>query len=175
MSPRIKKWLQALGFLLIIYATIPLGRPIADFLKERIPFNQFVNIAYVLAVANAFIFLLCKFRIKKVSTYFLLSILIGIYMYFAGYMRIPIEKIHFLEYGFLAFLIFRALKVDMPNVLAYILTFVIAGALGWMEEGLQALTPGRYYDPRDILFNIIGSFMGILVTCCVNREMKSST
>ena len=172
MNPRIKNWLQAFGFLLLIYATIPLGRPIADFLKERIPFNKCVNAAYILVVSGVFIFLLRKFRVKKISTYFLLSILLGIYMYFVAHIRIPIEKIHFIEYGFLSFLIFRALKVDMPAYVAYIAALVLTGAFGWIEEGLQSLIPGRYYDHRDIIFNSIGGLLGILVVYCIRREIK---
>lgn len=79
----------------------------------------------------------------------------------------PEEKLHFLEYGFLGVLVFhaaraRAERLGRGKVNAVLSAVVLAGLAGWGDEGIQALLPNRYYDPRDIVWNLLGSSIVIL-------------
>ncbi len=45
----------------------------------------------------------------------------------------------------------------MPAVLAVVATAL----LGWLDEGLQTLLPGRFYDIDDILVNAVSGAVAI--------------
>ncbi len=69
------------------------------------------------------------------------------------------ERTHLFEYGLVA-LVLRAAWLERrragldgpsPSVAA----FVTAFAIGVLDEGVQALVPGRVADPRDVVFNTI--------------------
>lgn len=111
-----------------------------------------------------------KFRIKKKSTYVLLAITSVIYVYLLWVMKIPEEKIHFLEYGLLGFLVFRAFQLDFTDKLAYLLAFCLTAAFGWGDEGIQYLLPNRYFEWKDVLLNIVGGALGLFWTFLIRRE-----
>ena len=88
----------------------------------------------------------------------------------------PEERLHFLEYGVVAALIYlalcerraRAAEADPtsrdplvrlpPAVVAVILTAI----LGWIDEAIQAVLPNRYYDLRDVAFNSAAAVICLL-------------
>ncbi len=173
-SKRFKYWILPIGWILVIYSTLYIVRPICEFLREHIPFNMFINVLMVGSFLSI-LFLLFKTRtIKKISTYFLLlavSVLLG---YFLITIKIAEEKIHFLEYGFLSFLTFRAINLDVKSKFSYLFTFFLVSTLGWIDEIIQHFLPNRYFDLRDIIFNIIGGAIGILIVFILQREQKRS-
>ena len=75
------------------------------------------------------------------------------------------ERTHLFEYGIVAVLIYQALsersrngrRVPAPAVLALVATV----ALGWIDEGLQALIPNRVYDNFDVVRNSVAAMIGI--------------
>ena len=68
--------------------------------------------------------------------------------------KYPEEKLHFIEYGCLAFLVFQAISVDVKNQWAYVYAFLFCGIIGWGDEGIQGLLPNRYYELKDIFLNL---------------------
>ncbi|MFH1360127.1 MAG: VanZ family protein [Candidatus Omnitrophota bacterium] len=162
-------WFQVLAWTAFIYLTLPFAQSLTQFLTQFIPISIAVNVLYVLALIFL-LFLLHKIKIRFRSTYLILIVLATVMIHLLKSMTIPIEKIHFLEYGFLAFLIHKALQAKTNKVLAYLLAFLLTAALGWGDEGIQYLLPGRYYDLRDVLYNTLGGFLGLWITFAVRRE-----
>ena len=80
----------------------------------------------------------------------------------------PAERTHLIEYGVLAVLVHAALRerasqgrrVPAPAVLAALATSLV----GVLDECLQAFLPGRVFDPRDILFNVLASVMAVVAS-----------
>jgi len=60
----------------------------------------------------------------------------------------------------LAYLIYRALRLDLKNGRLYLTTIILSGIVGWGDEGIQHLLPNRYYDLRDVTFNFLGAVLG---------------
>lgn len=89
---------------------------------------------------------------------------------------VPQERLHFLEYGAIAALAYAALRERQrasgkpaaggwrgwawgPGSKAILLT----SALGWADEGIQALVPNRYYDLRDVFFNALAAVLAVTI------------
>lgn len=63
------------------------------------------------------------------------------------------EAIHFLEYGILSLLIYRAVAHRVHDISIYPSVILIGTLLGTIEEAVQWLVPGRVFDLRDITMN----------------------
>ena len=73
----------------------------------------------------------------------------------------PVERIHFSEYGFLAFLLFRFLRHRDSSRRTYGLTVIGVWLIGFLDEAFQGLLPNRVYDPRDLWFNGVAGILGL--------------
>lgn len=167
---RRRYWDQALLAAFAIYLTIPLALPLTGFLKKFIPLNFFINavIAAILTVSAVLFFRYVK--AKRVSTYILIALVGAGYLSVMILPKIPVEKVHCVEYGFLSFLFFRALRLDFDDLKAYFFALAATGLCGWLDEGIQYLMPGRFYDLKDVFLNLYGGALGLLATYCVQRE-----
>jgi len=169
---RIKCWSYVLIWIFCIYSTLYIVRPLCTFLKENTPFNVIVNVGCFLILALLFNHLIQNGKIKRGTTYslFFLSIL----LYAIGFLILeyPEERIHFIEYGMLAFLIFRALIIDTRVLLAYTSAFILTSLIGWGDEGIQYLLPNRYYQLNDVLLNSVGGALGLFLTYIFAREKQ---
>ena len=75
-----------------------------------------------------------------------------------------LERTHLPEYGIVACLAWRAVAPVVPGTLAgYVVAAGLAAAIGWGDELLQRITPGRYYDVRDVAMNALGAVLAIVV------------
>ena len=169
---RLKAWLFVVLWVFCIYSTLYIVRPICEFLKTNMSFPLVINIGlFILLFGSIFLFIK-NTVIQKKSTYALIFLLVLIYL--AGFMilEIPEEKIHFIEYGVLAFLVFRAVSIDYKGFKAYGLAFVITSLLGWGDEGIQYLLPNRYYQLKDVLLNSMSGAMGLFFTFVIHRERQ---
>ena len=96
-------------------------------------------------------------------------------------MALATERSHLIEYGVVALLIYEALterasqgrRVPVPALLA----FLLAVAVGAVDEGLQWFVPARVFDPLDILFNVLAAFMAVAASAALawarRRTLKS--
>lgn len=69
-------------------------------------------------------------------------------------LKAPQEALHFLEYGFLGLLAFRALSHDIHTVAIYPAAVLLCGLVGNVDEALQWLMPNRLWDMRDWLWDM---------------------
>jgi hypothetical protein len=86
-----------------------------------------------------------------------------------------LERTHLPEYGVAAALAWRALVPLVPGRLArYVAAAVLGAAIGWGDEFLQAVTPGRYYDLRDVGLNALGAVLGVIVLAAAHAGDAAS-
>jgi VanZ family protein len=76
-------------------------------------------------------------------------------------MKSPEEKIHFIEYGGVAMLAHAASPRSWSQRKRFIACALFVAAAGWIDEGIQALLPSRYYDLRDVAFNAAAGLMAL--------------
>ena len=68
----------------------------------------------------------------------------------------PEEAVHFVQYGVLGLLIFRALAHSIRDPTIYGTAVAIGASIGIVDEVIQWLTPERFWGLRDIWFNFVG-------------------
>ena len=75
----------------------------------------------------------------------------------------PVEKIHFTEYGWLSFFIFRVLRHCQPSLRRYGGAFAGVCLIGLLDECLQGFLPNRVFDLRDLWFNALAGTFGLVI------------
>src|SRR5262249_36740830 len=104
-------------------------------------------------------------RRKAPATAWLIAALVGLgYALALGWLRaVRLERVHLPEYGIAAWLAWRALVPSFGDRWqVYFAAWLLASAIGWGDELVQSVTPGRYYDVRDIGANALGAGLGVL-------------
>jgi len=89
----------------------------------------------------------------------------GLFLKFLG--KIPIERIHLLEYGLLAMLAKRAADYRMGSALAYIFSAFLVADIGLGDELIQWVLPDRYFDWRDVMTNAVSGVLGLALWACL--------
>ncbi|MFA5088218.1 MAG: VanZ family protein [Candidatus Omnitrophota bacterium] len=172
ISLKNKYWRQAAIWLACVYASIPVVRPLCEALRRLTHFSLLINIflfGFLGMIVASF------FKSKKLSlgAYLLVFSVVVSYVFGLSIIRIPEERIHFLQYGLLAFFIQRAIRPDIKGDTAYLGTWVIVSLLGWLDEGIQHLVPGRYYDIRDVVLNSVSGLMALSLDFIYRRFIHS--
>jgi pimeloyl-ACP methyl ester carboxylesterase len=165
-------WLAAGLCIFLIYSSLYLARPVAEFLRQQNLLRLTVTLVFVSTGS------LIGWRLLVGRPGWRVMCTVGAIMiaYLVLLTTIPMapeERLHFLEYGLVAALVYRALRERHsqsaergsgardpllwlpPAVTALILT----GIVGWVDEGIQAVLPNRVYDLRDIAFNLTAAFV----------------
>lgn len=156
-SREMRLWSAAGLCLFLIYASLYIARPVAEYLRDRNLLRLVVSLTFILTGAIVFWrILLGRPGMRVLVTLMLLTG--GFLVVLLGIPMLPEERLHFIEYGLFAGLVFGALRerrrrgaatLVSPFTGALALTFVA----GWVDEGIQAILPNRVYDPRDVAFN----------------------
>jgi len=141
---------------------------------RTIPFNITVNLTLLLVFSTICVILVKRGFLLHSATWFFMGIIALIYTLIFRTIKYPAEKIHFLQYGILAFLVYRALRISRTEIWSYTLTLLICGILGSIDEGIQHLLPKRYFDMRDVYFNILGSGLGLSMIFVVRIDRGMS-
>ena len=145
--------------MLAIYSTLGPARDLADLLRER----NLLRAAFIVLVV-AIVAVLARSWVNRPPERREIGILLGValvYLWTFARMTSPEERTHLVEYGVIAALVHQALEerrrggghVPAPAFLAIVVTI----ALGWIDEGIQSLLPGRTYDLRDVAFNTLAA------------------
>jgi len=89
-----------------------------------------------------------------------------------AYLMIPVrlgaptlERTHLFEYGLLAVLLYEAMSERKDNGRAVrlpgLMAIFAATTLGWLDEAIQGLIPGRVYDVEDVLVNGLAAVVAV--------------
>jgi hypothetical protein len=157
-----------------IYSTLALAGTLAGFLRER----NLLEVSFVfglLLMAGAVVGHSLYRRPDRGDIWVTLGVTAS---YLMVWFRIesPEERTHLFEYGLVAVLIYEALterlrhgrRVPSPAFLAVLVTAL----LGWLDEGIQAVLPNRFYDIRDVGFNALAGLMAIAATLVLARARR---
>jgi VanZ family protein len=162
MRPRSARLLLA-ALLLGIYSTLSVARTVTNAIRDAGLLRASVGTAFALASAAVLALLLRNPALRRPRALVLLLAQAVVYALVVWPMESPEEKLHFLEYGAVAVLAFLALPPRWSNARRLAGAALFTLAAGWLDEGIQALLPNRYYDLRDVGFNALAGLMAL--TC----------
>lgn len=162
-APKEKEWISWLWvtlWSLIIFVTIPMARAIQKFVEEnwgRQLFEYGVMTAAAVSLAAASLHLWRK-RAAARTSYLWLLVVAAVYIWYTIQLRSnPEEAVHFIQYGVLGLLSYRALTHRTRDLTIYFSAAFIGGAIGVLDEAIQWATPQRYWGLRDIWINFFGA------------------
>jgi hypothetical protein len=153
-------WMLAAFAAAIILITIPFARTITDFVAERwgrAVFRDGVTMLVVIAAGAALLFGMRLKGLSRQNIFWLLLAATALAYFTLGVKASAEETLHFIEYGALGFLVFRALAHRTRDIGIYPAAVVLCAAVGLCDETLQWLTPERVFDLRDVAFNTAGA------------------
>ncbi|MCX7974916.1 MAG: VanZ family protein [Candidatus Aminicenantes bacterium] len=146
-----------------IFAIVPLARSIQNLVTRtlgRAAFGYFVLFSIALFFVLIIWLLVFRLKIRRISSYLCLTLVSSTYVYFTLKLWAhPEEAIHFLEYGLLSFLLFRALRNHFSDLSIYFSALFLGSFVGLLDEILQWITPKRYWDFRDVGLNALAVFL----------------
>jgi len=162
-EPREKEWVSWLYVViwsLIIFVTIPLARALQKFVYQqwgRETFTYVVIVAIVIALASSAIYLRRRRTVPRASYLWLLAVATIFIGYTIELRKSPEEAFHFVQYGLLGILVYRALTHRFHDVSIYFAAAIICGIIGIMDETIQWLTPRRFWGLLDIWLNFFAA------------------
>lgn len=154
-------WVWVALCILAILLIVPLARTIQAFVSTHWGRSLFgcavlgaVGIVFLATVTR----LVFRLKVRSPGRLLWLAAVAGLYVYFTLKLwRAPEEAVHFLEYGLLGFLLFRALSYSIRDKTVYLAAFLISSTVGIFDEILQWIIPGRFWDFRDVGLNALAA------------------
>jgi hypothetical protein len=140
----------------LTFVTIPFVRYGVTFVKQRWGSEVFTYVVAACVLLAAVSALYATRRRWSLSSFVWLFGIAGlvIYLTFGLADGNPEEAIHYVQYGVLSLLLFRAFSHRVRDYSIYLAAAIVGTLVGMMDETLQWLVPGRYFDLRDIVLNM---------------------
>lgn len=154
-------WSLVFLCILAIFLIVPFARTISIFVSTHWGDSLFGYLVLFVSGGTFLVLLFVLFfrlKIRSFSNYFWLSLVTSLYIYFTLKLwEVPVEAVHFLEYGLLGFFLFRALRFHMNDRCIYFIAFLSGSLVGTFDEILQWIVPLRLWDIRDVGLNALSS------------------
>lgn len=168
-------WWTVAAVLATIYATVYPAQSILLALRERGWLARSVW-AFVGCAALVVVWFVVGAR-PRLPEVFLLAGVAAVYGAILPRLEIIQERIHFVQYGVVAGLAYEALRERWRLAgsawRAAAGAALLAGAAGWIDEGIQAVMPNRVYDLRDVGFNALAGGLAAF-TMAARRGLRGS-
>lgn len=151
----VKAWLAVVLWIALIFSTIPFVRHLREAFVARWP-AEAIGIGVMLVVVGvAVVSITALRRLRKppADVLWLLAAAGATILWTAALMGQPEEAVHFLEYGVLGLLLYRALRLQIPDATVFVAAALVGVIVGTADEIIQWIVPGRYFDFRDIVLN----------------------
>jgi VanZ family protein len=174
MTPRTARIALAV-LLLTIYSTLAVIRRVTNALRDAGLLKLTVGVIFALTGVAVVALFLRNPALRRPRT---LALILGagaLYGAVIWPMESPEEKLHFIEYGLVAVLWFLSLPPTWSTLKRYATAALATLASGWLDEGIQALIPSRYYDLRDVAFNASAGLMALTVFTLAARLARASS
>ncbi len=152
-------WVWVFLCVLSIFMIVPIARTIRNYVEAN--WNvSFFGYMVLFVITAAFLFSLYvlwfRMKIRAFSNYFWLAAVALVYIFYTFKLwKRPEEAVHFLEYGLLGFLLFRALRHHIHDKSIYLIAFLVGALVGITDESIQWMVPRRIWDFRDLGLNAL--------------------
>jgi len=147
---------------------------------------------FAITAAGLLGYLIARFKTFAPQAFICFFLLCLLYKYeFTTLITYPEERLHFLEYGVLALVLFKSFSVDFRGIWPYIGTACAGALVGFGDEGVQYCTiylpavfkalgiesidPAtfrRYFGWSDVKINALGVMYGLAFIATVFRNRR---
>ena len=172
MTAREKRlWGLASLWLLLIYSTLSLVRAPITYLRDQNLLRLAVGLVFLFTAA-AVLAVLVRRRPGRREWSVLVCFMV-LYLAAMAVLELPEERLHLLEYGVFAVLVYYALleRRDLGDLavstggperlrIAFVAVLITLAA-GWVDEGIQGLLTERHYDNRDVVLNALAGLLAV--------------
>ena len=159
-SPPFYRLISA-GFVLAIFLFTLIARDIVDYLKVLHIKNAVIVALFVMSLLGGGLYLARRRAHLTPGRVICLITLTGILGIILHHMKVPEERVHFLEFGILALLLRKTFSFQYSLPGQYTLAILLTVLVGISDEVLQYFLPSRYFDLRDIAFNSLAAVFAI--------------
>jgi hypothetical protein len=148
----------------------PFMGQLQSFLRRSLSTRAYVllfGVGVLAAVVAAILFALLRIRERRRARFALLLIAL---LFGGGYMWLnatpfaevnAVERVHFVEYGLIAFLFYRAFR-SAGDVSIVVVPLLLAFMVGTFDEWLQWFIPVRVGEAHDVFLNLASIACGLL-------------
>lgn len=173
-TEKIRDWTIVFSYTLLIYISLPVMPGLwAKFARYAGDFTNYIA-GIVLAALGLYIVFYLISRRKGLCAFIWLGILAFFYTWGLSRLELPIERIHFIEYGLLSLFVFRALRHNINGKSIYLWSGIAVFCLGFLDEGIQYALPNRVYETKDVIINGFAGVLGLfLIGLCFQPELKN--
>jgi len=158
-------WGLVLGYVAIIYLTLPIMRGILSFIYKTIGRDMLIKIVFIVIIISVVMILFWFLKSKKFEVWRLIVVggIVVLYLVGVFWLDIPEERVHFLEYGILGLLVYNGF--EKRGIKIIFLSIFLVALFGAIDELIQWYLPNRVGDIRDIVMNAVSGAMGV----CLGR------
>lgn len=154
-------WLMVGAWSLLVFATIPVANAIQQRIDSEVGGGFFLAVvlgSIALGTLTAFRAIVRIGSPTRVVGSLWLGAIAGVFAAYTWSLREnPEEAVHFLEYGVLGLLLYRAWLHRVRDPTIYVAAALAAAIVGTIDEAIQWLTPGRTWALRDVWLNFAGA------------------
>jgi len=163
---RIRAWGPAVAYVIFVYATVPVFPDVWQRLREHAGAAGISHLGTILVGGLALALGARSWRRARLEGVHwrlaALAVVLGLYAWLLSvFGRFPAERLHLLEYGFMAYLLCRALLLDMRPRAAYAWALSLTAAIGFGDETIQWVLPQRFFELKDVALNVAAGSLGL--------------
>lgn len=178
MSER-KLWFMIICYVFLIFLTIPLAPFVVDEIRKVFGKSYSLFVSGVIIISLFYIFFIVRFFELNTRGKFWMLFLLFTGLSIVLLMEIPAERIHFIEYGFLGFILSKAFQRERMR---YFLAFSGGAIVGFSDELIQGVLQvqnifphlRRYFEWKDVGMNFFGVFLGIIFSLYVMEKGRKT-
>lgn len=172
---RIFRWAVAIVYVILILCfaslVLPLWRAIYEVLGSIELTVSLVNWAVLIIGGVTLAVFLWKQRPKNFTAYtWLLAVVAGYSYMIALHCQYPVERAHVVQYSLLAWLVFRAVRVDLGRGASLVAAFAGVFIVGTGDEFLQQIIPQRSSSLEDMVTNWSAGTLGLIGMVALQGE-----
>ncbi len=156
------RWVVLLAYIAGVFGMLPFTRKVLITLEQQHLLGAVVTGLYFLAAVVVAYHVIFDARLSDRVAFFTLVALAAIAGGLFMGLKIPEERVHFLQYGVMAWLARAALAARLPPLAQYVAALSLACVLGFMDEWIQGSLKGRVFDSRDVVFNAVGALIALV-------------
>lgn len=165
-----RAWAATGAYTAFLFLSLPLAPTFWAWLRQHRLAILALNVLIGAVLALWAFYVSTRLKTRRLLRLALLAPLLATYGYALSKLPYPQERLHFVEYGFLAFFLYRTLHLMASRWASVRATVAIGFVVGMVDEVVQYFLPNRVFDPRDLAANAAAVLLGVGITLVISQR-----